>query len=214
MDPTFDAILTFNKQTGEIESLHPSLDIPYFLNTRTEKVKSIASVFNENGVEIGFREVDIFDPIVGDYVQVKTPLNSNTDIAIISTKTRQEILEHVLDEHEYPTIPYSLIDKTGNAVKQIEMFIPPQLKKIRRGINTNGEVILEGTTRKVLDGYEYITVLTHEEQNFDFSEHLEGEDGKKQYNLTKVFFDLHQNYKIENNSLVKSVANSEPIVQQ
>jgi hypothetical protein len=209
-----DAILTYNTSTGKIQSLTPGLDVKYFLNTQTVNVKSFAPVFDGNGVEIGTREIDIYDPIMGDYVKVKKELEEGLSVAIISTKTREELLEKDVPEYEYPSSPYHVIDKDGNITETIHLWLPPRIETERKGFDSSGQMIIGEKRRKILFGYDYITILTQDEQNFDFSEHLEGDDKDKQLNLTKVFFDLHENYTITNNSLVKNSANTDSIVEK
>ena len=199
-----DAILTYNTSTGKIQSLIPSLDVKHFLNTHAVNVTSLAPVFDIRGVEIGTRQIDVYDPIIGDYIKVKTQLEEGLSVAIISSRTREELLDYDVPDYEYPSTPYDLIDRDGAVVETIQLSLPPKVKTEKKGFDTEGKMVLEEKSRKLLDGYNHITILTQDEQNFDFSAHLEGEEGKQELNLSKVFFDLHENYTITNNSLVKT----------
>ena len=213
-----DAIIVYEKETGNIQSLTPGFDIDYFLKTQTDEVTSLAPVFNSEGVEIGTRQVPLYDPIIKSNVRVLKTLDSNLDVAVLTTRTREEILEVTVPDYEYFATPYNVIDKDGNVSRSVNLWMPPEPKKLKTGINALGEMTVEVLTKKALAGYEHITILTQAEQNFNFSEHEEvvdeliirNDDGeeinrseKKELNLSKVFFDLHENYTIVNNSLVK-----------
>ena len=215
---TLDAIIVYEKETGNIQSLTPGFDIDYFLKTQTDEVTSLAPVFNSEGVEIGTRQVPLYDPIIKSNVRVLKTLDSNLDVAVLTTRTREEILEVTVPDYEYFATPYNVIDKDGNVSRSVNLWMPPEPKKLKTGINAQGEMTVEAVTKKALAGYEHITILTQAEQNFNFSEHEEvvdeliirNDDGeeinrseKKELNLSKVFFDLHENYTVVNNSLVK-----------
>ena len=215
---TIDAIIVYEKETGNIQSLTPGFDIDYFLKSQTDEVTTLAPVFNSEGVEIGTRQVPMYDPIIKSNVRVLKTLDSNLDVAILTTRTREQLLEVTVSEYEYFATPYDVIDKDGNVSRSVNLWMPPEPKKLKKGINARGEMILENVTKKALAGYEHITILTQAEQNFDFIEHEEvvdeliirDDEGNetnrvetKELNLSKVFFDLHENYTITNNSLVK-----------
>lgn len=208
-----DAILLYEKETGKIQSLIPGYDIDYFLNTQTVNVKNFAPVFDSDGRKIGEKEVDIFDPIMGDYVKVKKNLDPNLSFALISSRTREELLDLEVSEYEYPFTPYDLVDQNGVIIDHIQLWIPPKVKNIKKGIDAEGKVITEQQKRKLLKGYEHTVILTQSEQNFDFSQHEESiNETEKKMNLTKLFFDLHENYIIQSNSLVKKTTNQQPTV--
>lgn len=202
-----DAILLFEKETGKIQSVSPGFDIKYFLHTQTTPVKSFAPVINEAGEEIGVREIEVYDPLIKDFIRIKKDLDPTLDVAVLTTRTREELLELEVLDFEYPSIPYNLIDNNGATISTVQMYQPPVAKTEKKGFNSAGNMITEQKTRKAFDEYVNSVILTQSEQNFNFDSHRNPPDEETQepgeINYSTLVIDLHENYKIVNNTLVK-----------
>ena len=103
-----NTILIYDKETGNIDGCVNAQSIDYFLNGTLSPVLVQAKTFDDQGNEIGVKDVHLYDPDHGFLWNKEVFPTLHKGLVYLTTKTESEIKAEEIDTLIYPEhkIPY------------------------------------------------------------------------------------------------------------